>query len=87
MLGKLINFINYWKALEVYIIKRFPSNKIPVFGTVATYLGLYYLFNRWELTRRTQILRQMRENSECKSWNWGYSNKRNQNFEGRRINY
>lgn len=68
MFGKIAALISYTKNLEVYLIKRFPSTKIPVAGMIFTYLATFYLINRWALMHRTSNLRYIRENqstNEC----------------------
>jgi hypothetical protein len=41
MFGKLSVFVNYIRVFDVYIVKRFPSNKLPVAGLIMTYLFAY----------------------------------------------
>ena len=41
MFGKISSVINYFKVFDVYIVKRFPTNKIPLAGLIATYFTTY----------------------------------------------
>ncbi len=51
MLGKFSSFVSYWKCLEVYLVKRFPSNKLPMFGMVFTYFTFFYFYSRFRSSR------------------------------------
>ena len=62
MFGKIAALISYTKNLEVYLIKRFPSTKIPVAGMMFTYLASFAILYRWALIHRTKNLRYIREN-------------------------
>jgi hypothetical protein len=82
MLGKLTTFVTYWKCLEVYIIKRFPSTKIPVMGMVVTYLTLYFMYRRWKLSNQIIALQHYRKDNEARLRGnnnscGGFSNRRN----------
>jgi hypothetical protein len=74
MLGKLSSFLSYFKVLEVYVIKRFPSNKAPLFGMIVTYMGVYFIFTRMWLnfqTRKLQMLRAKQNGDSlqlCELW-------------------
>jgi hypothetical protein len=61
MLGKISSLLSYWKVLEVYTLKRFPSSKLPLFGMVSTYLFLYYNFNSINRQNSISILKKERE--------------------------
>ncbi len=41
MFGKLSPFLTYLKVFDVYIVKRFPSNKLPIIGMIFTYFAFY----------------------------------------------
>jgi hypothetical protein len=56
MLGKVSILLNYFKALEVYIVKRYPTNKIPLAGLVTTYF-LTLMF--WRTYSRPFFLNDM----------------------------
>ena len=47
MLGKLSLFINYLKVFEVYIVKRFPSTKLPMIGMVFTYFAAFHFMKTY----------------------------------------
>lgn len=75
MFGKLSSFVSYWKVLEVYTLKRFPSNKLPVFGMVFTYLSLYYFIHRQNRDNVTHMLKLKREKLENRSLSeWSFNN-------------
>ncbi len=67
MLGKLSSLVSYWKVLEVYTLKRFPSNKLPMFGMVFTYLWLTYTFYATMRDNRTAQLKLQRIKRESRS--------------------
>ncbi len=78
MFGKLSSFVSYWKVLEVYTLKRFPSNKLPVFGMVFTYLSLYYFVHRQYRDNVTHMLKQKREKLENRTLSeWTFNNSKN----------
>jgi hypothetical protein len=80
MFGKLASLVSYWKVLEVYTLKRFPSNKLPVFGMVFTYLSLYYFIHRQYRDNKTLMLKQQREKLENRSLaDWSFNNTKNCN--------
>ena len=66
MLGKLSSLLSYWKVLEVYVCKRFPSNKLPVFGMVFTYFAFAYLYSRFRYTLHLSNCSQESNNN----WNF-----------------
>ncbi len=66
MLGKLSSLVSYWKVLEVYTLKRFPSNKLPLFGMVSTYLLIAYMFHSTIRDARLEQLRTKRTLSQEK---------------------
>lgn len=67
MLGKTSSLISYIKNLEVYVIKRYPSNKLPMFGIIFTYLTAFYILNRMSLTMKINYLKNMRLAKDGKS--------------------
>lgn len=69
MLGKLSSLVSYWKVLEVYLCKRFPSNKLPVFGMVFTYMAFYMLATRWRILKQFYLQQEGLDYSE-NSWNF-----------------
>ena len=74
MFGKLASLVSYWKVLEVYTLKRFPSNKLPLFGMVFTYLSLYYILHRQNRDSKTAMLKSQREVLENKSLaDWSFN--------------
>ena len=74
MFGKLASLVSYWKVLEVYTLKRFPSNKLPLFGMVFTYLSLYYILYRQNRDSKTIMLKSQREVLENKSLaDWSFN--------------
>jgi hypothetical protein len=74
MFGKLASLVSYWKVLEVYTLKRFPSNKLPVFGMVFTYLSLSYILHRQFRDDKTRMLKRNRETLENKSLaDWSFN--------------
>ncbi len=74
MFGKLSSLLSYWKVLEVYTLKRFPSNKLPVFGMVFTYLTLYYTLHKQIRDGRTSTLKHKREEIESRSLSqWSFN--------------
>jgi len=71
MLGKLSSLVSYWKVLEVYTLKRFPSNKLPIFGMVFTYISLYYMLHKQVRDGKTTSMKRERlerENKSCQEW-------------------
>lgn len=60
MLGKVASVASYFKCLEVYIIKRYPGAKLPLWAMVATYCFTYFYLSRWVLWHRTRKLKQLR---------------------------
>jgi hypothetical protein len=60
MFGKLASVLAYFKALEVYVVKRYPTAKLPIWGMVFTYAGIYFLASRYILCHKTNRLRQLR---------------------------
>jgi hypothetical protein len=43
MFGKISSILYYFKVFDVYIVKRFPTNKLPLAGLIATYFSTYLL--------------------------------------------
>ncbi len=64
MFGKLSSLVSYWKVLEVYLLKRFPSNKLPIFGMTFTYLTIYLAYKQSSLYAATNGLRSARQAEE-----------------------
>jgi hypothetical protein len=67
MIGKLGSLLSYWKCLEVYTLKRFPSNKLPMFGMIFTYFGLFLMMKSLSLNVKTRELLKNRLVSEKNS--------------------
>ncbi len=47
MFGKFSPFLTYLKVFDVYIVKRFPSNKLPMLGLIFTYFACYHIFKTY----------------------------------------
>jgi hypothetical protein len=44
MFGKLIAITSHWKSLEVYMVKRYPTAKLPIAGMIIMNLaGMLYI--------------------------------------------
>lgn len=63
MFGKLAAITSYMKIWDVYLIKRFPSNKLSIWGMMLSYSLCAWFFTRVLLTHRTNSLRKMRTNN------------------------
>ncbi len=67
MFGKLSALVSYMKIWDVYIIKRFPSNKLSIWGMILSYSMIAYMINRSLISHRTNSLRRLRKNSSDES--------------------
>lgn len=60
MFGKVSALVNYMKIWDVYIVKRFPSNRISLWGMGFSYFLLYWAMQRMILIHRENSLRRLR---------------------------
>lgn len=60
MFGKISTLINYMKIWDVYIVKRFPSAKISLWGMGFSYLAIYFAMQRMILSHRYSSLKRNR---------------------------
>lgn len=61
MFGKLSCIVSYMKIWDVYIVKRFPSNKLSIWGMILSYSIIAYMFNRIILNHRMNSLQRLRK--------------------------
>lgn len=60
MFGKISCFMSYMKIWDVYIVKRFPSNKLSLWGMGLSSAVLAWGLSRIVLSHRIRSLRKMR---------------------------
>jgi hypothetical protein len=60
MFGKLSAFINYMKIWDVYLVKRFPSNRMSLWGVGLSYMIIYFTFQRMVLIGKEYSLKRSR---------------------------
>ncbi len=61
MFGKLSTIVSYQKIWDVYIIKRFPSNKLSIWGMILSYSLVTWMFYRCMLSHRIKSLRRLKQ--------------------------
>jgi len=66
MFGKISAILNYMKIWDVYIIKRFPSNRISLWGMGFSYLVIFWAMKRFMLFRRENSLKNFRSIDKSK---------------------
>jgi hypothetical protein len=60
MFGKLSAIANYQKIWDVYIVKRFPSNRISMWGMGFSYLVALWFAQRMLISHREKSLKRLR---------------------------
>ena len=69
MFGKLSILGNYLiTSLNIYVVRRYPSNKLPLFSMVFSYYILYRIANNQMNKKRAYYLQTLRGNED-----WGDS--------------
>jgi len=61
MFGKLSTIVSYMKIWDVYIIKRFPSNKLSIWGMLLSYSMIAWFLNKCLINHRTRSLQKLRQ--------------------------
>lgn len=56
MFGKISILLTYPKVLDVYIVKRFPSNKLPMTGLVFAYFAAFLFIKTYSRETITDSL-------------------------------
>ena len=60
MFGKISAIVNYQKIWDVYIVKRFPSNRISVWGMAFSYSLAFWMMHRMLTLHRSNSLKRLR---------------------------
>lgn len=62
MFGKLAAISSYMKIWDVYLVKRFSSNKLSLWGMILSYSLCAWFASRMILIQRTERIKYIREN-------------------------
>ena len=74
MLGKLSSLLSYWKVLEVYTLKRFPSNKVPLFGMVLTnFILVQFIYSYIQCFKIEELRNQRKILTDQKVKDWQFN--------------
>jgi hypothetical protein len=69
MFGKLSLFINYLKVFEVYTVKRFPTNKLPLAGLITAYFSMMMFIRTYS---REFVVKDLYRCDKGKKGNWKF---------------